>query len=199
MPNLLLKQPFLLLGLSLLGLSGCQVAQKSKVSVDYYQISGNSTAALDREIRSKGPRVHGGRNAVAVARIKIIPNIVFGPNKVTCSVTKAKVSVDARVTLPKWTGRARASAKLVKAWDSIDKYTRLHESVHVAIAFRFAKSMETELLKLNREGPCVSIRQRANQIINEHLQEHDKMQRKFDADEQKRFVEFEKNSKNKTS
>ena len=195
MPSFLFKHPRFILGLLLLSVSGCQLSQQNKISVDYYNISGNSTAALDREIKRKGPRIHGGRHAVAVARIRMIPNIVFSPNSITCRVVKANVAVNARVTLPKWTGRAGASKQLSKVWDSIDKYTRLHESVHVAIAFRFAQDMESELLKLDRDGPCVSIKQQANLIVQKYLQEHDQTQKKFDADEQRRFVEFEKPKK----
>ena len=45
-------------------LGGCMATRASKVSVDYYSINGDSTAALDREIRNKGPRLDGGRHAV---------------------------------------------------------------------------------------------------------------------------------------
>ena len=87
-------------------LAGCQTVSENRVSVDYYSIRGNSTADLDREIIRKGPKLTGGRHAVAVARIKITPNIRFKPDRRGCAVQSAKVTVDAKVTLPRWTGRA---------------------------------------------------------------------------------------------
>jgi len=168
-------------------LAGCASTQQSNVSVDFYSISGNSTAALDKEIKRKGPRVNGGRHAVAVARIRMIPNVEFDQRARTCHVSSAKVAVDAKVTLPHWTGRQSASEKLGKAWDNIDRYTRLHEAMHVAIAFRYAKRMENGLLKLDPKENCSLMRKQASALVDRYLDEHDATQKEFDADEQRRF------------
>ncbi len=168
-------------------LSGCVSAQKSNVSVDFYSISGNSTAALDREIKRKGPRISGGRHAVAIARIKILPSVEYEQIGDKCKVNSARVSVDAKVTLPKWTGRRRATKQLGETWDNIDRYTRLHEAMHVAIAFRFARDMEAKLAALKEYTNCRAIKQATRKIIEDQLQEHDTTQKQFDADEQRRF------------
>jgi len=169
--------------------SACSSTQ-SNVSVDYYRISGNSTADLDREIERKGPKTASGRHAVAVARIRIIPNIAYGPTVGGCIVSRAKVAVKARVTLPTWTGRARAGRKLGKAWDNIDRYTRMHEAVHVAIAFRFARELETALIALPPQGDCKQANRLATVLIQKTLEQHDRTQKQFDADEQRRFAQF---------
>jgi predicted secreted Zn-dependent protease len=162
----------------------------SKVSVDYYSINGDSTAALDREIRNKGPRLDGGRHAVAVARIKMVPDVRFAHGENGCLVNSAKVHVDAKVTLPRWTGRNKASKDLGEAWDNIDRYTRLHEATHVAIAFRHAKQLETRLLELEASANCQQQRAKSQDVIAELLETHDKRQKDFDADEQRRFSKF---------
>ena len=191
---------FLLLALSAMG---CTSAVSNKVSVDYYSISGNSTAELDKQIKAKGPIVNGGRHAVAVARIRMIPDIQFGGitsgSSEVCKVTKAKVNVNARVTLPRWTGRRGASSQLGKAWDKIDKYTRLHEAAHVSIAFKYAQRMENELAKLSDPLPCPIVRAKAKLIVDEYLSAHDKEQREFDASEQMRFAEFARKQNGKKS
>ncbi len=181
-----------LFAFSALMLSACQSTQKNKISVQYYKISGDSTAALDKQIKLKGPKIEGGRHAVAVARIKMIPSVTYTPHGQGCDVTKANVKVDAKVTLPKWTGRAKANKQLKKAWDNIDRYTRMHESIHVAIAFRFAKDMENTLVGLKGKGDCASLRTQAGLIIDRYLEDHDKVQKKFDADEKKRFEKYAK-------
>lgn len=181
-----------------LALSGCQLT-KSRVSVDYYAISGDSTAKLDREIRRKGPRIDGGRHAVAVARIRMVPNIRYQPTTNGCRIQRARVNVDARVTLPLWTGRRGASKKLGKAWDNIDRYTRLHESVHVAIAFRYAGEMETALRKLTSRVSCADLRDRAGKLIKERLAAHDAAQRQFDEDEQRRLSRVLRSDRRSTS
>lgn len=167
--------------------AGCQQLTSSRVAVDYYAISGNSTAKLDREIRRKGPKVDGGRHAVAVARIRMIPNIRFARVAGGCVTKRTQVNVDAKVTLPRWTGRARASKKLGKAWDNIDRYTRAHEAVHVAIAFRYARLMENEIKSLGRYRTCESLKAKTNAIVSKRLAEHDQAQKAFDAEEQRRL------------
>ena len=170
-----------------LAIAGCTQLTRSNVSVDYYAIDGDSTAALDREIRRKGPRIADGRHAVAVARIKMQPRVRYAPGQSGCRVSSAKVHVDARVTLPRFVGQNRASRKVNEAWNNIDRYTRLHEAVHVEIAFRFAKVMERELLALPPKRNCALAREAASATVGTLLKAHDKAQKAFDADEQKRF------------
>lgn len=171
-----------------ISLAGCQSTQTSNVSVDYYRINGSTTAALDSEIKRKGPKIDGGRHAVAVARIKMYPNITFEQSARGCYISEAKVAVNARVTLPKWTGRSSATRQLGEAWDNIDRYTRLHEATHVSIAFNYARQIETELTKLKPKTNCTKMRTAAKNVVEYYLSEHDKAQKKFDEEEQARFT-----------
>jgi len=173
---------------ALMLLAGCQSVSENRVSVDYYSIKGNSTADLDREILRKGPKLTGGRHAVAVARIQIIPQIRFKQLSSGCAIGSAKVTVDAKVTLPKWAGRARAKGELAAAWDNMDAYTRLHEAVHVRIAFAFAKRIEEQLNELEPGPDCADVRKRGTAIVDRELETHHAMQQQFDADEQKRIA-----------
>ncbi|MGI9366427.1 MAG: DUF922 domain-containing protein [Rhizobiaceae bacterium] len=168
-------------------LAGCQSTQQSSVSVDYYKISGDSTAALDSEIRKKGPKLNGGLHAIAIARIKMFPNISYKRTNKGCEIADAKVAVDAKVTLPKWTGRETASGEMGEAWDNIDRYTRLHEATHVNIAFSYARKIEKSVLALKPVANCGDMRAITKRIVDNHLQDHDKAQKQFDADEQARF------------
>lgn len=170
------------------GLVGCQSTQDSKVSIDYYRINGSTTAALDSEIKRKGPKIDGGRHAVAVARIKMFPNITYENVGASCYISAAKVAVNARVTLPKWTGRKKATRQLGEAWDNIDRYTRIHEATHVSIAFNFARQIEARLTKLDPRPNCTVLRADAKNIVESFLKEHDEAQKKFDDEEQSRFA-----------
>ncbi|MEL6504626.1 MAG: DUF922 domain-containing protein [Pseudomonadota bacterium] len=198
-----LNLPFKRLTLPLVAvafLSSCTSLQDDRVSVDYYNISGDTTAALDQDIRRKGPRLNGGRHAVAVARIKMVPNITFTPAGTDrCTITAAKVAVDARVTLPRWVGRAKANKKLGRAWDSIDRYTRAHEAVHVDIAFSFARRIERELLLMPNLGTCEALKLRSRVVIDKLLREHNAAQIAFDEREQRRFRNFAKRQKSNKS
>ena len=176
-------------------LVGCQSVEKSSVSINYYKISGNSTAALDSEIKRKGPKISGGNHAVAIARIKMFPKVDYDKVPSGCRISSARISVDAKVTLPKWTGRKTASQKLGEAWDSIDRYTRHHEATHVDMAFSYARKMERKLLKIGTQPNCEKVRTEAKKVIDQYLKAHDKAQRKFDADEQARFSKLARKHK----
>ena len=179
----------------LLLLCGCQLLQQNQVSVDYYKISGTTTAALDREIKRKGPKINGGLHAVAVARIKMFPKVTYEKIGDRCHVDTAKVTVDAKVTLPKWTSRAESSKQLGEAWDNIDRYTRLHEATHVNMAFSYAKRMEDSILALPPMKTCKKLRARTKRLVDRYLKEHDAAQRKYDRDEQQRFAELARQQK----
>ncbi|NKB53301.1 MAG: DUF922 domain-containing protein [Rhizobiaceae bacterium] len=173
--------------LPILLLASCQSVQQSQVSVDYYKISGSSTEDLDSEIKRKGPKINGGLHAVAIARIKMFPKVTYARQGKGCRVDTAKVAVNAKVTLPKWTGRRTASRKLGKAWDNIDRYTRAHEATHVNLAFDYAKRIEDNVLALPAMDDCERLRAETKSIVDHYLKLHDAAQRKFDADEQSRF------------
>ena len=170
-----------------LGLVACQ-STGSSVKVSYYSIGGSSLTGIDREIRRKGPRIGQGRHAVAVARIKMNPKLDYARGPRGCSVVKAKVSVNARVTLPAWNGRETADPRLAKAWDNIDRYTRLHEGTHVAIAFRHARRLERDLVALAPARGCRAARQNARILIREALRLHDAQQKNFDRNEKRRLA-----------
>ena len=189
-----LKLP--VLGAAVIVLASCQgvgdlglaATGTSSVSVDYYAIAGNSIQALDRQIKTKGPKIGMNRHAVAVARISMSPKTTYRKAAKGCSVASSNVAVNARVTLPAWTGRAGAGAALGAKWDNIDRYTRLHEAVHVAVAFRHARALEAQLLALPPQPTCLEARTVASKVARRALARHDRAQQRFDRDEQKRIA-----------
>lgn len=174
-------------GLAAVLLLGCQ-STGSSVTVSYYAVNGQSLDAIDREIRKKGPRISRSRHAVAVARIRMKPKMRFARSDDGCRVAQAKVSVDARVTLPAWTGRDVPNRSLSQAWVNIDRYTRQHEATHVAIAFNHARRMEQALLTEVSARNCAAARKSAARIMRGGLAAHDAAQRQFDANEKRRIA-----------
>ena len=56
------------------------------------------------------------------------------------------------------------------------------------MAFRFAESMEKEIMALPPAADCQKGKQAAQAVFKKILAEHDKTQKKFDADEGKRLA-----------
>ena len=169
-----------------LALAACTAVPGSGVSVDYYNVRGTTARQIDDEIRRRGPN---SGHALAVARIRMIPDVAYERSADgTCSYRKARVGVNAAVTLPRFIDRNRAAPGLRQAIDNLDEYARFHEAVHVAIAEEYARRIGAQLSALPPAASCEALDRGAAALSKALLNEHDKAQKKFDADEQRRLA-----------
>ena len=180
-----IRKTFRALALPVL-MAGCTAVPGSGVSVDFYNVRGTTAQQIDSEIRRRGPN---SGHALAVARIRMIPDVSYDQRADgSCRYDKARVGVNAAVTLPRFVDRNRTSGDLRRAIDNLDEYARFHEAVHVAIAEEFARRIGDQLRVLPTAENCSTLDSRAAAISAKLLEEHDKAQRKFDADEQRRLA-----------
>ena len=168
-----------------LGLAACSAVPGSGVSVDYYNVRGTTARQIDDEIRRLGPN---DGHALAVARIRMIPDVSYDRTGGTCRFERARVGVNAAVTLPRFTDRNRTDPQLKRAIDNLDEYARFHEAVHVAIANEYADRIALALRQLPAEQSCNSLDARAAAVSRALLKQHDGAQKKFDRDEQRRLA-----------
>lgn len=166
------------------GLAGCTT--QANVSTGYYDVKGNSARALDKGLRRNGP-MNG--HALATTELRFKPDVRFSENPSgECRIAGAKIRIDAHITLPRWQERAGASQDLGRAFDGMAAYARKHEQVHVAIAEAAARSMEYRLKALPPQKSCAALERKGAAVINDVSKLHNKLQLKFDADEQKRLA-----------
>jgi len=174
--------------LALLVFTGCtQVGERTELSVGYYDISGNSFKELDQQISLHGPRVEGVGKALAATRIRMVPVIRFRKKNGLCMVSHARVKVKARVTLPRLSSSRKLRQELELAWQNLEKYARIHEAIHVAIADQFAVRIENAVKSLPPQENCSDLEDTARQLAGFHLQLHEAEQLKFDAEEKIRI------------
>ena len=175
---------FAAFAVAMTGLAGCTT--QANVSTGYYDVKGNSARALDRGLRRNGP-MNG--HALASAELRFRPDVRFAANPSgQCRVASARIRVDAHITLPRWQERAGAPADLRKAFDGMAAYARKHEQVHVEIAEAAAHAMERRLMALPPQKSCAALERKGAAVISEISKLHNKLQLKFDADEQKRLA-----------
>ena len=177
------------------GLGGCTTSSKTVVTLDYYQVGGTTLEQIDKEIKDKGPRINGTVHAVAISNIKMIPDVSFIPTANGCAVKRARIKVRANVVLPRWKNRKLADKKLGQTWDNLDRYTRLHEATHVAIADKHARRLEQKLETINIHGSCEAAGKIAKKTINRAMKSHEREQLGFDSSEKKRFARLAKRGK----
>jgi predicted secreted Zn-dependent protease len=68
-----------LAGIGMFALASCAGPIDTVVTLNYYEINGNSLKQIDREIYDKGPRINDGERAVAISNIKMTPDIKMTP------------------------------------------------------------------------------------------------------------------------
>jgi len=169
-------------------LAACtSIGERTQISVGYYTVKGETFSELDRQIALHGPNVAGVGKALAATSIRMIPDVRFALSRGECRITRARINVKARVTLPRHANIKRAERELQKAWNSLEEYARLHETVHVAIADKYALRAENRILRLKPQENCTIMRTKIMEISSEIFKQHDLEQLKFDADEQQRI------------
>lgn len=165
-------------------LAGC-TSTRPTVTTAYYDVKGDTALHLDREIRRLGPN---DGHAIAAAEIRFVPvSLRKTEDKRGCHVSEARIKVVANVTLPRWRNRSGSSEELKDAFDSMARYAKLHEAVHVAIANAAAREMESELLALPPHKTCEALEKRADALVRQVRKRHDRAQKAFDASEQRRL------------
>ena len=170
-------------------LAACStVGERTSLSVGYYTIGGETFEDIDQQIALHGPAVLGVGRALAATTVRMSPDFRFGFDGGACRVTHARVSVNAHVTLPKLTSQQRLRQELSRAWESLEQYARLHESVHVAIADTHALRAERAILALPPEPSCDRLRGSASLMFRQMMVEHEREQLQFDEDEKGRIA-----------
>lgn len=169
-------------------LVGCTaVGERTRLSVGYYDIKGNSFSELDQQILLHGPTVEGVGKALAATKIKMVPDIRFSQKGGKCFLTKTRVNVQARVTLPRLANQRQLKKSLQRAWRNLEEYARLHEAVHVAIADHHALEIEKSLAAMVPAKDCDTLKSNARSLAAKMLEKHELEQLKFDANEKKRI------------
>jgi len=182
------KTACVLIGLAV-ALAGCTATGNPKpdISVGYYEVSGRTTKAIDRQLALHGPFVPGKGRVLAATDIALIPRIVLKEQPGKCSVEEARFQVKAKVTLPKWRQRKNAKGDIADTWDNFAAYAAVHELVHIKIAEDYAGTLSRRLSELPSEADCKMLGKKIDAAVKSVEAEHSRAQDKFDTDESERF------------
>ncbi len=170
-------------------LAGCTATGNPKpdITVGYYEVSGGTTKAIDRQLASHGPYIPGKGRVLAATDIALVPRILLKARPGQCSVAEARFQVKAKVTLPKWRQRQSASGDIADTWDNFAAYAAIHELVHIKIAEDYADMLSRRLNDLPPEADCKTLEKKIDAVARAVEAEHGRAQDKFDSDESKRF------------
>jgi predicted secreted Zn-dependent protease len=171
-----------------LAIAAC-TSTASNVTTDYYLVSGTTSEALDRDIRRKGP-MQG--HALAVAAIRFVPvSVQQETTDEGCVFTEALFRIDANIMLPRWKERATSGDReLRSAWDSLARYAKAHEDVHVQIAERYARELGEAIEALPPRETCEALDNSAERVVKRMARRHQADQLAFDRAEQDRLEQL---------
>lgn len=174
-----LRGLFCLLALS--GLATPLEAASIDKKYSYFNIYGKSAEDLDREIARRGPKLKltGTRHPGATymnfgLKTKITNDGTY------CKLERAFVTLDLKVTLPRWKNRPRASEDMAIMWDTLSADIKRHEERHALIARQYAIDLERALESLPRDRDCKRLQAKAEASADKILSSHAKAQADFD-------------------
>jgi predicted secreted Zn-dependent protease len=171
-----------LLALSMLAIPTCPSAAASlSKTYSYFSIGGTTLDQIESELNSRGPQVKStGRRHPGATRMEFTTKLGYSEKNGYCRIAEARVSVKAKVILPKWRQRGRAEQDVRMVWDALSSDIKRHEESHVVIAKTHAREIEQKLKALDRQKSCAEAAEKAKAAAAKILARHDRAQEQFD-------------------
>jgi predicted secreted Zn-dependent protease len=154
----------------------------------YYTISGKTAADLDKGLAHGGPLLKStGQHHPGAAQIRFDAKARYRSDGKACRVTGVYVNVYAKVMLPRWKQRRKATPELALVWDTLAQDIKRHEESHISIAHSHAAAIEREVRALPTRPDCTLLRADINKVTERLMREHDIAQKDFDRVETRNF------------
>lgn len=149
-------------------------------SYSYFSIGGNTLGEIEKELERRGPQVNStGQRHPGATTMEFTTRMTFKEGD-RCAIADAHVRVKARIKLPRWRARSRASRETSVVWDTLSSDIKRHEESHVIIAKNHARELEKALLSLDSQNDCDTVKAKAKQVTERVLEKHDDAQERFD-------------------
>ncbi|HEV7254447.1 MAG TPA: DUF922 domain-containing protein [Mesorhizobium sp.] len=173
--------------LSALAPGAAPAANLSK-TYSYFTVGGATLGEIEAELARRGPKVgSAGRRHPGATSLSFNSKLDFAETPRSCRISRADVSVSARLTLPRWRrpGGAEQDTRLI--WDTLAADIKRHEESHVSIAKRHARELENALRALGNFRDCAQASAKVQALSDRILAKHDAEQASFDRVEGKNF------------
>ena len=150
-----------------------------RTSVFYYEVQGRTFDEVRADMRSKGPKIDG-RTFVGEARSPMRWSWrTESTGGSTCSIREVTVSVNAQITLPRWTPPADAEPGLADEWKRFIAALEVHEAGHKDISAKAGREITNRLRGLS--SLCSQLSTRANDVARTIVTRASEEQTLYDA------------------
>jgi predicted secreted Zn-dependent protease len=150
-----------------------------RTTILYYDVHGRTFDELRADMRRLGPKVDGS-SFVGETRSPMRWNWrteATGPG--TCSIRDVTVSVNAQITLPRWTPPPDTEPGLATEWTRFVAALETHEAGHKDISAKAGRDIVERLRGLS--GICAQISTRANDLARVIVARASDEQRAYDT------------------
>lgn len=184
--NMRLPIAFSMIALFLCGPAAAEVVATKSYS--YFDIKGKTADQLDSELSRRGPTANGSSaRHPGATKIRFGGEATYIQENGRCRVGNVKVTVHTQIILPRWSSRKGASRELSMIWDALSSDIRRHEERHAEIARTQARTMEQKLRSLPSQRSCEAMQELVSDESARGIDEHDKLQARFDRVEAVNF------------
>ena len=177
----------LLIALFSLGVGAASADTIVHKQVTYFSIGGTTAADLDREMMKRGPLLRSGARHPGATRIRFSGTATFVSKNGECTIGGARVTLNTKITLPRWKNRSKASKQMATLWDTLSADIKRHEERHAEIARNHARGFEKQILRLSAAKSCDILKEQVNELSREAMSKHDEDQKRFDRIEAANF------------
>lgn len=149
----------------------------------FYTVNGKTAEDLDKALSRSGPFLKKtGQHHPGAAEIRFDAKVRYGraTGERACKVQDVYVNIHAKVMLPRWKQRRKASPELALIWDTLYQDIRRHEESHIVIARSHASEMERQIRALRSRKDCSTLRADIDKVTEQQMAAHDKAQERFD-------------------
>ncbi|TKT76869.1 DUF922 domain-containing protein [Aquamicrobium sp. LC103] len=147
----------------------------------YFSIGGKTLEEIEKELDRRGPSVQSsGKRHPGATRMEFTTRVSYGERNGRCSVMDAKVTVKANMILPRWNRRKGSDQDTRLIWDTLSSDIKRHEESHVIIAKNHARELEEALHHIRNQRSCEVAAQKAKDLSERILAQHDRAQEEFD-------------------
>ncbi len=147
----------------------------------YFTIGGVTLEEIETELNTRGPQVRStGRRHPGATQMEFTTRLGYTKTNNGCVISKAQVSVAAKVILPRWRHRSDSDEGTRFIWDTLSADIKRHEESHVIIAKNHARELEDALKGIWRQKDCDMAAAKAKDVTNRILAKHDAAQDRFD-------------------
>ena len=157
-------------------------------SYSYFSIGGSTLEDIERELERRGPNVGTtGQRHPGATRMEFKTKLSWRQQKNRCTLETARVTITAKVILPRWKPGRKASSETRFIWSTLAADIKRHEEAHVINAKKHGRELEKALMAIGSLRTCQKVTDRASAVTKRILDKHEREQQRFDRVESDGF------------